>query len=108
VESVPLSIDFETSAEYNVFFSAVYEHRNKLLKTNRDGKVGVYNTILDELRKSSGNSISVRIGPDQLNNLHNAVRSRGIELKGDNLISQMEACNTVEAKINSVREEYLF
>lgn len=108
-DTVPLTLSFEGDEEYDTFFAAVYEYRNKLLRTNRDGVAEVYEGLLDTLRQTTpSETLEHELTPEELNDLHNAVRTQAVEYQGQSLITQMEALDRVEDKINTVREEYLF
>lgn len=109
LNTVPLALSFNDEEEYDAFFDAVYQYRNELLRTNRGGVAEVYDGLLDSLREiDSSGKFEHRLSPDELNDLHNAVRTKSVEYQGQSLIEQMEALDRVEIKINSIREEYLF
>lgn len=109
LNTVPLALSFDDEEEYDAFFNAVYQYRNELLRTNRGGVAEVYDSLLDSLREiDSSDKFEHGLSPDELNDLHNAVRTKSVEYQGQSLIEQMEALDRVEIKINSIREEYLF
>lgn len=106
-ETVPFTLEFGGPNEYDTFFATVYEFRNELVRMNRNPEV--VEEILAATRDAGADSsIEVDLKPEDLNELHNAVRSKAVDYQGDNLIDQMEALDRVETSINAVREEHLF
>jgi len=84
------------------------DQRATHIRTNRDG-VDELTDVLDGLRDARvGESVALELGEDGLNNLHNAVRKKSVEYKGDNLIDHMDAMKALLDQINAVRDEYLF
>jgi hypothetical protein len=107
-ELIEFSLSFEDGLEYDTFYYALMQQRMSILRTNRTG-IEPFNHCLDELRgAAAGESISLSLERDGLNNLHNAVRSTITSYKGDNLIDHMDALKRVLVQINDVRDEHLF
>lgn len=106
-ETVPFELEFGGPEEYDTFFATVYEFRNTMVRTNRDTDVA--EELLAAIREvGPDGTVEVDLKPEDLNELHNAVRTQAVDYQGENLIDQMEALDRVETRINAVREEHLF
>jgi hypothetical protein len=101
---VELSLD---KYSHEALFHAAMQQKVTLERTNRKGEAP-FDHILDTLRNNDDGEVLLLFEEDELNNVHNAVRKKRIDYKGDNLIQHMEAMEDVLASINDVRERHLF
>lgn len=105
---IEFSISFGTGLEYDTFYDSALETRANYYRTNRTG-VEAYEHTLEQLRNGSPDEdVDFEFTPAQLNDLHNAIRERKIQYKGDNLIDHMDALDEVLQQIEAVRNEHLF
>lgn len=108
VESYEFEVEFNAALEYDTFFDAVMAQRSKMLRTNRSG-VEAFDHALDQMREGGTDEpVSLSMTENQLNDLHNSVRQKSVEYKGDNLIDHMDALNSVLNQINEARDDHLF
>lgn len=102
-EPYTVSLTFDAPEEYDAFFNATYEHRNTLLRTNRDTEAERYERLREELRTiGPADTLVVEVTGDELNDLHNAIRSKAVEYQVENLTEQMDALNRFKEEINAV------
>lgn len=108
VQTIEFTLTFDEPLEYETLFDAALEERANYYRTNRTG-VEAYEHALQQLRNATPeDEVEFEFTPDQLNDLHNSVRNRSIEYKGDNLIDHMDAMKRVLNQIDEVRSEHLF
>jgi len=105
---IVFELTLETPMQYDTLYDCVMDQRATLIRTNRDG-VDAFSEVLDIVRQASyGETVELSMDEGTLNDFHNAVRKKGVEYKGDNLIEHMDAINKVLNQVNTAREENLF
>jgi hypothetical protein len=105
---IVFELTLETPMQYDTLYDCVMDQRATLIRTNRDG-VDAFSEVLDIVRQASyGETVELSMNEGTLNDFHNAVRKKGVEYKGDNLIEHMDAINKVLNQVNTAREENLF
>lgn len=105
---IVFELTLETPMQYDTLYDCVMDQRATLIRTNRDG-VDAFSEVLDIVRQASyGETVELSMDAGTLNDFHNAVRKKGVEYKGDNLIEHMDAINKVLNQVNTAREENLF
>jgi hypothetical protein len=106
--TIAFQISFESGLEYDTFFDAVMGQRATMLRTNRTG-VETFEHALKQMRNGGMvEPVELSMTEAQLNGLHNSVREKIIDYKGDNLIDHMDALQQVMNQIDDVRSEELF
>jgi len=107
-DDIVFELTLETPMQYDTLYDCVMDQRATLIRTNRDG-VDEFSEVLDIVREASyGETVELSMDEGTLNDFHNAVRKKGVEYKGDNLIEHMDAINKVLNQVNTAREENLF
>jgi len=107
-DDIVFELTLETPMQYDTLYDCVMDQRATLIRTNRDG-VDAFSEVLDIVRQASyGETVELSMDEGTLNDFHNAVRKKGVEYKGDNLIEHMDAINKVLNQVNTAREENLF
>jgi len=105
---IEFEIEFEEGLQYDTLFDSVMQQRSKMYQANRSG-VEVFDHALEQMRTGGvSEPVELEMTEQQLNDLHNSVRQKVIEYKGNNLIDHMDALNAVFDQIEAVRSEYLF
>jgi hypothetical protein len=105
-EEYEFTISFESGLQYDTFFDSVMAQRSKMLRSNRDG-VDAFDHALEQMRQGS-DEVTLQMTEAQLNDLHNCVRQKTVDYKGDNLIEHMDELKQVLNQVNEARNEYLF
>jgi hypothetical protein len=106
--TIEFEISFNSGLEYDTFFDAVMGQRATMLRTNRTG-VETFDHALKQMRNGGmGEPVELSMTEAQLNGLHNSVREKIVDYKGDNLIDHMDALQQVMNQIDDVRSEELF
>jgi predicted RecB family nuclease len=105
---ITFEIEFEQSLSYDTFFDSVMQQRMTMYQTNRTG-VEAFNYALGQMRNNTVDEpVTLELTEDQLNDLHNSVRQKIIDYKGNNLIDHMDALKQIMTQIEEVRSEHLF
>lgn len=105
---VQFTLSFDGPEQYDAFYSAMLRHRETMLMSNRNN-TEVFDRVLEQLRNQSPDGdLQVEVRPNELNDIHNAVRKLTVEYQSNNLIDQMNAMKDVQNDVNEVREEHLF
>jgi hypothetical protein len=106
--TVELSFEIDSGLEHDVFFAAMMRHKETMLGANRT-QTQVFDAILEQLRTASTeDTITIETEPENLNELHNAIRKLAVSYQGDNLIDHMNAMKGIQNQVNEYRQEYLF
>lgn len=106
--TIDFQISFQSGLEYDTFFDAVMGQRATMLRTNRTG-VETFDHALKQMRNGGmSEPVELSMTEAQLNGLHNSVREKIIDYKGDNLIDHMDALQQVMNQIDTVRSDELF
>lgn len=106
--TVEIELVFDSGLEHDVLFAATMRHMETMLQGNRT-QTEVFESVLDQMRTAGvDEGVTVEVEPEDLNELHNAVRKMVTYYQGNNLIDHMNATKQIQNQVNEYRQEYLF
>jgi len=101
--TVELSID--TGYQYDALYDCLLNYRQELQSTNRKG-VDQVTGYLDALRgTTSGETLTLTLSKDELNDLHNQLLNHRIDYQGRNFRDQLQAAKEMEQELDQQRKD---
>lgn len=104
-ESYPLSIDFETQLQYDVFHAALMRHHERVYTSDQSASETMQK-LLDFLYQADKESVDYTLTEQEMNTLHVAVTTRRTAYQGENLIDHMDAMVQVVEQVEEARQAY--
>jgi hypothetical protein len=97
-----------TGWEYDALYDCLLNYRQELHSTNRKGHEQV-TAYIDDLRAGGvGDTVTITVDKDEMNELHNQLLNHRVDYQGRNFRKQMAAAKAIEQQFDEQREEFLF
>lgn len=107
-DDIEFHVAFDEPLAYDTFFECLLNQRATMQQANRT-QTDAYEHAIEQMRAGSDETgVDLSLSPKQLNDLHNTIRTKELEYKGQNLIDEMNAIKSLRLYITDVRKEHLF